>query len=523
MATEFFEISKKIVDRFLQTIVFIDEKAYKVEERGQQSFDAKEVSDSFAKANKICSIFAPQTEADIKASSLMIQNADCVVLDWWIDIEPELGEGNDEEDDDVDDIRGKYTINMVKKIVASAGTDQTKLVVIYTGETDLIKVRKKIAESLHGMDFQQDQELRLFNNNICITIRSKKYGDANQFEHTPELQPYVCAYENLPDLIISEFARFTYGLLPNFALASIASIRENSSKILGVFSKDLDPAYIYHRNMIPNHNDAKCLMAEIFGTAISELIESNKQIDLEQWLNPWADDALDNGDKNIVFNDVTKKNQIETKEVPVNKETLKRIISNPSGKWYEGIMDCQNHKYDKANKHMIGFLCLKGENEVLTNFKFAQLTQNRNLFAPNNVAPILTLGTVIKDCNNNYKICVQPACDCARIKKEGRHFLFLPVSVNEKEGIPIALEDNIIGFVDTHPYNIVSFIFQPQEEDHPVSAIIENDKFVFRSVISSYQWITTLKSLYAQRIVEACSSQLSRVGLDMSEWMRIQK
>ena len=47
MAQTFNEITRNIVDRFLQNILFVDDKAYKTEEK-VNAFDAHEISSIFA-------------------------------------------------------------------------------------------------------------------------------------------------------------------------------------------------------------------------------------------------------------------------------------------------------------------------------------------------------------------------------------------------------------------------------------------------------------------------------------------
>ena len=78
----FSEISKQIANDFLQSIVFIDDKAFiNSEHRGNHDFDAYSVSKIFAEKNKICAIYKPKTAADIVSLSCIATKADITILD----------------------------------------------------------------------------------------------------------------------------------------------------------------------------------------------------------------------------------------------------------------------------------------------------------------------------------------------------------------------------------------------------------------------------------------------------------
>mgnify|MGYP003303223350 CR=1 FL=1 len=130
-------------------------------------------------------------------------------------------------------------------------------------------------------------------------------------------------------------------------------------------------------------------------------------------------------------------------------------------------------------------------------------------------------GTVLKDEKNCYWLCVSPACDCARISKNGKNFVFVPINKEMADGIPIVIDHKIIKSVDIHPYSISMRCFRSNEDNKPVIAELDDSMYIFTdSEEHKYQWILTLKRLYAQRITEKLSSQMSRVGLNVSEWLR---
>lgn len=508
----FTEISQEIADDFLSTIVFIDECAYKQAPENDNDFDAKAVTDAFAKKGKICSVFAPEKASDLDNICSMLFKADAIVLDWRLNISDDnLQPSTDlETDSDSDDERGQYTIPLIQQIVKDAGNGKVKLIVVYTGETDLNNICQNLFDRIQSANKQQlNDRLEVRINNVKILVRAK-YKEGKYSHSGDALKQFMVKYEELPDFIVNEFSFLTAGLLPNFALQAITEIRNSTSKILGVFSKDLDPAFLGHCSLTCIEDGTE-LLSEVFGTAITELVDASS-IDLNEFVNRWLNGIPSTG-KEIDLIDTT------TKQILVTKDLLKQVISG----CFKNIKDKSNNSYseNKAKKHSSGFYCLNGESEDETNLLFAQLTQNKDLFSIKSVVPELTQGVILKDEHECYWLCVSPACDCARISTTGKNFIFVPINKEMTDGIPIVLDQNIIKSVDIHPYSINMWHFSSKEENKPVKAENDNETYVFTDAEGNkYQWVLTLKRLYAQRITEKLSSQISRVGLNISEWLR---
>ena len=508
----FTEISQEIADDFLSTIVFIDECAYKQAPENDNDFDAKAVTDAFAKKGKICSVFAPEKASDLDNICSMLFKADAIVLDWRLNISDDnLQPSTDlETDSDSDDERGQYTIPLIQQIVKDAGNGKVKLIVVYTGETDLNNICQNLFDRIQSANKQQlNDRLEVRINNVKILVRAK-YKEGKYSHSGDALKQFMVKYEELPDFIVNEFSFLTAGLLPNFALQAITEIRNSTSKILGVFSKDLDPAFLGHCSLTCIEDGAE-LLSEVFGTAITELVDASS-IDLNEFVNRWLNGIPSTG-KEIDLIDTT------TKQILVTKDLLKQVISG----CFKNIKDKNNNSYSENNakKHSSGFYCLNGESEDETNLLFAQLTQNKDLFSIKSVVPELTQGVILKDEHECYWLCVSPACDCARISKDGKNFIFVPINKEAADGSPIVLDQNVIKSVDIHPYSINMWRFSSKEENKPVKAENDNETYVFTDAEGNkYQWVLTLKRLYAQRITEKLSSQMSRVGLNISEWLR---
>ena len=284
MEQTFNEITREVVDHFLQNIVFVDDNAYQTVEKAN-AFNAHEISSIFAQKGKLCTIFAPTSEEDLQNCSSLFAKSDVVVLDWYLDLKKEQLIGNEEEDADSEEPRGFYTTKLINNIIEDAGDKKLKLIIVYTGETDLIGITESLYNEITMNDKFDKNDCRISSSNVSILICAK-YKDDNQFKHNCELKNKIVKYENLPDFITEEFSNFIGGLLPNFALSAIAAIRRNTSNILGVFSKDIDPAFLGHYVSIPDCNDAITMLSEIFGSAITDLINS-ENFNIKTWIDTW--------------------------------------------------------------------------------------------------------------------------------------------------------------------------------------------------------------------------------------------
>ena len=451
----------------------------------------------------------------------MFAKSDVVVLDWYLDLENEQQIEDVEKDADSDEPRGIYTTKLINSIIEDAGDKKLKLIIVYTGETDLIGITEELYTEIAFKDKFEQVDCRISSSNINILIRAK-YKDDNQFKHNSELKSKIVKYENLPDFITEEFSNFVGGLLPNFALSAIAAIRRNTSNILGVFSKDIDPAFLGHYVSIPDRNDAISMLPKIFGTAVANLIETS-DVDFDSWIEAWIDENIK--DCNTIING---------KNIDINAEKLKCLLKSSADfeEKFNTSFDIQA-KREKVNRHTAELYKIEttklfcSENEDTSNYKWAKLVQHNNLFSSPK-SHRLTTGTIIKykveDENKwNYLICIQQGCDSVRISAdEERAFLFLPLVQGIKgEAIVVGEQNHLI--VDNKSYSIELFRFSPNENKANITAELkENGEYVFEDTNGKqFVWVAELKELFAQHIVSAYASQLSRVGIDNSEWIRL--
>lgn len=525
--------SQEIVNDYIQSIVFLDDRAYKGAvdaAKPNNSFDALKITQSFAKSKKVCAVYQPQSTQDIEDFKIISNKADVIVLDWEINFPKTVQPGNEEDDDDHE--AGLYTKAIIRHSLFDndALKESTKIIVVYTGDYALLK---SIVNDIYKEVFNKDPNFVLDEDNLCVyyssfkvIVRAKKTEINNQTNKHYEL--FMVSYEDMPNFILNQFAELTTGLLPNFALLSLTTLRNNSSKILRLFSKEMDSAYLGHKSIIPKQEDSEDLLIELFGDSVKDLLSYtnlNRRIaaDIEDWIdsNVLAEEFEHNNKKYNKNLDVIKA-LLSSKEEDARKRfTL--VLTGAHG-------EVKNHFLDNPTKIFTNNLDLI--NVEKQNKNFAKLTHHKSLFIPKEIEPKLTLGSLIKSTKEDkYYICIQQKCDSVRINKNTeRKFLFLPLSVVSKENkgkFDLITNSDIELKKDRSSFSIRTIKFCSNNDLGIIKAVKnEAGKYIFNQKYTEatdeqFEWILDLKDLHAQRIVMDYTNSLSRVGLDESEWLRI--
>jgi len=353
-------------------------------------------------------------------------------------------------------------------------------------------------------------------------------GEDTRFKHLPKSQEMIVSYENLPSFILDEFTQMTTGLLSNFALLSLTILRNNSHKILALFSKELDSAFLSHKVLLPNQDDAENLLVELFGDSITDLLNYN-QIGNELHYN-LIDDWIETNLKNEEF-------EIEGKKFQRTKEMIFNILKSNETNIDQRIINSfeGNGNLTKSQKqsYIINStgLFLSKENLInitKINYDFAKLTHHKSYFIPKSIEPVLSLGTIIKGTvSSNHFICIQQKCDSVRIKKqEERKFLFLPLEIILDEKFDFITAEETKLKLNKKSFSIRTIKFICSNDDGSIKGIKnDSNKFIFNQKYTSeedeqFEWVLDLKDLHSQRIVTEYASILSRVGLDESEFLR---
>lgn len=550
---EFTLYSEKTVNDYIQNIIFVDDKAYSTgRELDRHEFDAQYITSVFSKNKKICAVYKPSVEEDVEVLIQVAKKADVAVLDWQIVLDGELStssEGSDEDDEDEDDIRGVYTKRIIHSLVSSPECAHSiKLIVVYTGETDLPGIAEGILSSLgsNGVrDFSicDTDSCSVISNSCRIMVIGKSNGGEDRGKYNPDLAGKIISYDELPRFISKQFTKMTAGLLSNFAMESLTEIRRNFHHIVRKFSKDLDAAYLAHQALLPQSSDANELLVELLGDTFTSMIrykQLNHAID-KAYIERWLKENIEEKFKPLYKTDGSE----DSFEYERTHELLISLLeSNPEviTKFISSIGTVKHIQKDDrkdiskgsartlASKHAIT-LFTDAENPEEINKRFANLCYHRHAFTHPDYLPRLSLGTVVKSTSEDgsFYVCIQQRCDSVRLDdSEKRRFLFLPLSeVQDATGFNFLTPDGIKLKIDKDTYALRTVKFNGSYGGVLANFCQETGKKCFepshfsKDIPERFEFIVELKELYAQRIVEEYSAGLSRVGLDEPEWIRL--
>lgn len=559
MDTTFFQHSKTITDKFLQNILFVDDEIFTNKENKNHQLDASQLISIFSKAKKLCALNNPQCEEDFEDVIEVAKKSDVTVLDWKMDLVQSDDTTIDEEADvEEDDPRGNFTLRLIKEILSDKELSGTfKLIVIYTGEIILPEIVEKLSSSLQDFGLQKISDKSVGAKNIKIIVAGKP-SLHDQLKHVEELKAWIVDYPQIPEFILNEFTTMTQGLISNFALESLSIIRNNTFRVLQLFNKDLDTAYLGHKILLPKQEDSEDLLVELMKDSLGDLLHYSEVSETinQDIINQWLSEKVIS--KTIAFLD-KKQNLFKDqngKELDLKYALTNKLFNNLI---FEEIADV-NKRFDKAFKQTDGFknldkvqkaeflqtiqinssslFCVEADKYEELDLKFANLTHHKSLFKPNRKSPKLSLGVVLKGTihTDMYWVCIQQKCDSVRLKKgETRKFLFLPLIPVDKgaaNGFHFTAPNGQRLKLNTKTYNIRTIKFQDTEGHGVIIAEQIEDKYIFKQFYSdkhenfnpeideNFEWVFDLKDLHAQRISNDIARELSRVGLDESEWLR---
>lgn len=540
MSDKFFDTSKTIANDFLQSVVFIDDRAFITEkETNEHEFSAVEITRAFANSQKVCAVYRPETLDDIDNLSLLAKKADVTVLDWRINLaEEDVEDENGEEDAEEIDPRGPHTLKIIREILSDplTGKGSLKLILIYTGETDLPGITDVIYQNLQEQKIQnvQRDDCTVFTENIRIHVLAKQSGE-DQFKHNPELKKKIVPYKDLPDYILTQFTNMTSGLLTNFVLQSLTAIRANTFRLIKLYEKELDASFLAHRLLLPDPEDAKEQLIEMISHSIEALLHYNKTGEsaslerINEWINTrkFTNQVISISNKNLTvdtafvlawaengFVEACKRRWVDQAIGELTKNQIEKFVKKERELHKEGSTHVREvHEADSIDS------------------KFSILTHHKSNLKQPSSAPSLTLGTLIKQIpiengkeqEERYYLCIQARCDSVRVDAL-RKFLFLPlekVEGNSKFHFVVEEKDFTRLRIIKQAFELRTIKFTPNAEQQVVLAHNSDAKYYFESNHGErFQWLADLKEAHAQREVNNFAAKISRVGLDESEWLR---
>jgi hypothetical protein len=477
----------------------------------EHDLDPKAIIDAFAREGLVCAVLSPQKGEDPSATLLpAARRADLVILDWVLH--------------DDDGSRIKELIDALLREDEEPVRRRLRTIAIYTAQDDLPGVADEVKSLLekHFDDCKlnsTDGGLSLERGPVRITVLAK-----DTVKLAPELEDRQVSLDDLPRRMISEFSALCAGIVTGVALASLSALRSDAHKILQALPRDLDPSFVGHRAALANADDAQDVLVEL---VVSELASVLHDHDVAQHadhsrIRRWLQAQL-------VENEALGEITVGEKTLTLGAERLYQVIKKGLGdkdaraaiaKDLQGASDSRMKEIGKrATELFAGSEEIAAASDALLMERM--MVRTRYAHPPRH----LTLGTLVRNAEGDYLLCVQPICDSMRIGKE-RAFPFLlagkprsgkgpDVVVSGSEGKPIELA------IPREPYAMRLITCKGT---HGVCLAHEVDgDLVFETDSTPLAWIADLKESYAQRFAERLATNLARVGLDEHEIMRLNR
>lgn len=472
-------------------------------------FHPKDLMESFAREGIICALYEPAEGFDTSKESIvykLCERADAVLFDWDL-----FGED------------GANILSLLSNLVDDSQHShphQVRLCVIYTTKPDLSRVANSVYEYLLRAKLKVDPVETQYALNAGAT-RIVILGKPDVTGRPEASKNLEVAEKDLANRVIDEFAKMNTGILPAYALHGISAIRRNSKKILDKFQAEMDGAFLLHRALIINSEDAFDQLPELLAEeALAVMLD--EQISNENMVELTKSAVAELPFQQLNFN---LKRQDEYRDTPL-VELIKIFLTGGmpaiKGKF----------KFDSDEPPVQALHKSLGCNESLAQKKLASLFSNRTKYFTSKL-PALTFGTIVRHQENGdwqYAFCLMPICDSIRLKSgEGykTSFPFWSLKPAKKKengkGIIVATPEGI--FVDLMASGKPKDMLWLEEfSPSPAGLVVgapSQQVFEFSGNKRTLQWVSQLKPSHAQRIANDIGQSFSRVGVSEAEWVRL--
>jgi len=499
----------------------------------EQPYHPKDLVSSFAQEGIICALYEPPKDFPTNPDSeifKLCERTDIIILDW-----------------DFSGDRGKKALDLIAVLVKQSHQEfphHTRLLSIYTADPSLVAVANQIGDRLRAEGFPalpEQSQCRLRSGATRLLVFGKDIPRIGADE-----EQFTLKEKQLANRLVEEFADMNSGILPSYALHAMAAVRHNSKRILDRFHGEMDAAFLLHRAMVIDNEEALEQLPELLSEELLAVIEEehttvagirkcfNKlasQFEIGPPKRPWCDkngkpmDASDSL-RNLLKSGVgglTDKNQ-EIKQ-----------IANLAKKGWRGV-DAQTIQ---------DLQLMVDPNKTESNQRLASLFASRTQY--NNKIRHLCYGTIVRHRESKgknapwvYSFCFMPICDSVRLQltKQFKHgdpvsFPFWRLredvyagSTENRRGIVLELFDktHVELSAGGKPRDMLwDASFNVNKTTGTVTASRKRDggfTFVTNDKLR-VAWVGQLKPLHSQRIAYDIGQSLSRVGLVEAEWLRL--
>lgn len=448
---------------------------------GKSTLDAKKLISCFSSENIHCTPYLYDTEFPY----LLAQKSDIVILDWDLDGKKET------------------ILNILNKILQD-NLLKMWYIIIYTS-CDLDEVINNLRENNFS------SKLKLINEegytlNYRLETNSHISGRIDVIKKCDETE--------LSKKVIEGFNNFSGGFMNSIALKAVTAVRKRAYDLLGTYHNALDNAIITHYiNLLLNKDVCAQAKYNLLHYALSLIISDIGDIIKEDFASEiYLVDSIDEllNDKKTLYIGST---EYKTKANKAIGELIK--TANFSEDNLENFLSdsFENIKYDDVKKKA---LSLSADNRYEKELAYVDCTKKCFNKECNHE---LKFGSIVKRGEKEYLLCIQPLCDCERLKKDTA-FLFIKLSKDSKKFSFVIRDEDDFKYLRVSAElskTFVSEMFSPLIETknvQSVSNIFKNKKG------EEFKWICDLKTEYVQKIIQEISTTYNRIGMDQFEWLR---
>ena len=543
-ATTYSDDLLKVVDRFLHTVVVVDDRAFTEPapsvhlpeeesevvpggraihsdindpvELDEHGLDAKKVTDAFARDGLICGLLEPTSESGIDDELLMTaRRADLVVIDWVLD-----------RDNGIKAL--KLVNNILTDEAGSPERQRLRMIAIYTGQRELRQIAgrvKEVLETVYPRDdlVEHDDGLALTKGPVRIVVFAKE----NAGDLSSDLAHRRVPFSELPSRLRGEFAILTDGLVTSVALAALAALRDDTHRILRILNPGLDAAYLGHRSALPVPRDAERHAMALVASELRSVMEDHDvgcQVK-EEVLLRWVAQQEKNG---LKLGDLITGSGEQITEQQITAMLTRGLGDDKQLSAIQEMGSVTKNRWKTIKKNATQVFSYTREAALNADAELARCMVLRTIYA--HPERVLQLGTVILSFAGEYLICVQPVCDSVRLRGDGRTFPFLKLSVSnsgEKAHLIVpGVEEGTWKhlFILTNPRDIVMMHFVPKEGQDMVIAAELGEAYIFEdSSGERFVWVCQLKSEFAQKVAVDLASEFSQVAVDEAEVLRLSR
>lgn len=552
------EYSIGVAEEFLQTAVFVDDRIFdngrmageqKVPSLGKKlrvparksvkvvtpivapqeapkALRCQDIVESFAKKKIVCSLYQMGKESGAGPTSnlyKLVSSADILIVDW-----------------DIEGDRGQKAMQLVSGLVKSSlenEPEQLRSIIIYTSEPNLkasvadklFECLSELADSKIEIDLKaEDDGLAFHTKNSRITI----FGKPGGVGRSEDFKKHEVVESALAERAIAEFSKLASGLLQGAALQGLALIRKNTRRILTMFGADLDAPFLLHRALSLPKEEAIRHLVPLLVAEMESVLEDefDARMSDHEVLGGWCD-------LNVLPGTFPKEGaaksvpQVEVaKELVRSGANVQRFLTDkkvPLRSSLFGESDDEGYSWNIRSKEgleLIESFLVAPEGAKMAQAKLTALMSQRTYYSKRRA---MSLGSLLHD-GKDYYLCVQPACDCVRLKGWSP-FPLLKMEVSDSAFDVLVVDENeVVGLKSNFkPSSIFVFYFLAGGTSGTVEAKRAENVFSFqgggavRGPKRQFRWVTQLKVEQALRILGRISTQLGRVGLTESEWARL--